>query len=210
MRSGLSIVKMWWDLQARLNWQGKDTCGALSSSSMSSPFSLKQGRGRKMWDVWASHSYWAVLSLGHPLLQEIEASHHQQKSWRSGLWLQQIVPRPLFLVSFPLGLVPVYLSPQEGAHGGDSVGKLGMDGNTEAYNIQSNQGHMWWVGDDQDDELQVWLEQGNHLLVLCHSLLWYWCTEAYVDDRWVAIWDHCLRLCPTAWAWAPADYGVWG
>jgi hypothetical protein len=28
------------------------------------------------------------------------------------------------------------------ARGGDSVGELGLDGNKEAYNLQSNQGHM--------------------------------------------------------------------
>jgi hypothetical protein len=46
------------------------------------------------------------------------------------------------MVSLPLGLVLVYLSPQEEACGGDSVGKLGLDGIKEAYNLQPNQGNM--------------------------------------------------------------------
>jgi hypothetical protein len=45
-------------------------------------------------------------------------------------------------VSLPLGLVSVYLSPQEEARGGDSVGQLGLDGIREAYNLQPNQGNM--------------------------------------------------------------------
>jgi hypothetical protein len=51
-------------------------------------------------------------------------------------------PATLVFVSLPLGLVPVYLSPQEEARGGDSVGQLGLDGIREAYNLQPNQGNM--------------------------------------------------------------------
>jgi hypothetical protein len=39
-------------------------------------------------------------------------------------------------------LVPVYLSPQEEAYGGDLVGELGLDGIKKEYNLQPNQGNM--------------------------------------------------------------------
>jgi hypothetical protein len=51
-------------------------------------------------------------------------------------------PTTSVLVSLPLGLVPVYLSPQEEAYGGDSMDKLGLDGIKEAYNFQPNEGKM--------------------------------------------------------------------